>query len=755
MSSGYQNKVQASPVQNFAPVGTGLLQRQSALCNTPGLVGERSERDEKGLILQRSPVNQTEPSAVQPIVHEVLSSPGQPLYPKTRAFLEPRFGHDFSKVRVHTGVKKMIQTKLTFNQPNDRYEQEADRVAEQVKQMPEPGVHRQLEEEKEEILQTKEMHGQTSEVTTGIESRINAMRGSGQPLPEFVRAFFEPRFGFDFSHVRIHAAIQAAETARVMKAQAFTRGHHIIFDAGEYAPETSKGRELLAHELTHVVQQGLNGKGGSGLQLGWSQLTDVQRKPSGEWQIIATTEPIEEGGPMPGPEITWPPPGPITSTWLHSRSRQWLVDEQEFLRDEIENIFELITRDWTVPSATAGGSGVVSFRVSDTGVAELSDCFARYLAVALRGRTVPEDLEIDPDTVLAEEVLPFIVVTLEVSNQPATPVVRLTGGCEEFALSGFDALDTPIDLLRAGGPVELTAQISLQNGVSIGTIARDFYVTPRSLDQTRIERVLQYREIVEEISSARGIDPSIVMAIISMETQGIAAGRPGEELRSGYFGLMQARFIGIRLRHTSGRRESYPTREAFEEAVSAYRANIRQQIEDGIAVFLDVVRALRLPSPATSLTDDEIELALAAYGAGIGTLQAARESAEQEGGEWSEFRFMMPALAETGAYDVVHLFPMVSREWNREEFRLRLQGCCDEEVSEEATREVMRSRMITCLEQQRSELRGRSNITLPQLQSRRFACLGMVIERKASNTAPSRAYFRQWFSYRRFYQSLQ
>jgi hypothetical protein len=82
------------------------------------------------------------------------------------------------------------------------------------------------------------------------------LQGGGQPLPRSERAFFEPRFGYDFSSVRIHTDAHAAEAARVAKARAFTVGEDVVFGAGHFAPETPAGRRLLAHELTHTVQQG-------------------------------------------------------------------------------------------------------------------------------------------------------------------------------------------------------------------------------------------------------------------------------------------------------------------------------------------------------------------------------------------------------------------------------------------------------------------------------------------------------------------
>lgn len=172
-----------------------------------------------------------------------------------------------------------IQAKLVVGQPGDKYEQEADRVADAVMRMTEPEVQRQVEEEElietktiadqitpsvqrqvkneeeEEMLQTKGRTGQTPEVTPNLESRINALRGGGQPLPRSMRNFFEPRFGRDFGQVRIRTDGRAVETAEALNAQAYTLGQDIVFGPGQYAPGTTSGNRLLAHELTHTIQQ--------------------------------------------------------------------------------------------------------------------------------------------------------------------------------------------------------------------------------------------------------------------------------------------------------------------------------------------------------------------------------------------------------------------------------------------------------------------------------------------------------------------
>lgn len=171
------------------------------------------------------------------------------------------------KVRQVLGSHK-LQAKLTVGQPNDKYEQEADRIADQVTQMPAkatldiagktktPSVQRLCTEcEEEERLQTKSAVGKTPQVSAGTAASISSMRGGGRPLQERSRAYFEPRLGQDLGNVRIHDDNRSAQLARSVGARAFTIGSDIAFGSGEFAPDTFYGRHLLAHELTHVVQQ--------------------------------------------------------------------------------------------------------------------------------------------------------------------------------------------------------------------------------------------------------------------------------------------------------------------------------------------------------------------------------------------------------------------------------------------------------------------------------------------------------------------
>jgi hypothetical protein len=87
------------------------------------------------------------------------------------------------------------------------------------------------------------------------EEEEEELQAKATSLSENDRAFFEPRFGYDFGQARMYTDTQAAESARAVNARAFTVGRDVLFGIGQYTPGTSEGRRLMAHELTHVVQQ--------------------------------------------------------------------------------------------------------------------------------------------------------------------------------------------------------------------------------------------------------------------------------------------------------------------------------------------------------------------------------------------------------------------------------------------------------------------------------------------------------------------
>jgi Domain of unknown function (DUF4157) len=160
-----------------------------------------------------------------------------------------------------------LQTKLKIGEPGDVYEQEADRIADEVMRMPEPTIQRQMEPEEdvEEMVQTKAISNsitplQRSATAPNQASEVpeivnDVLRSPGQPLDPAIRNFMEPRFGNDFSHVRIHTDTKAAASAQSVHAAAYTVRNHIVFGEGQHNPKNNLGKQLLAHELTHVLQQ--------------------------------------------------------------------------------------------------------------------------------------------------------------------------------------------------------------------------------------------------------------------------------------------------------------------------------------------------------------------------------------------------------------------------------------------------------------------------------------------------------------------
>ena len=180
-----------------------------------------------------------------------------------------RFGHDFSRVRVHGGALALAQSKLKLNRLGDVFEQEADRVADHVMDMPEPQLQIacpcgggcpkcRKEHDSRPQLQTKWVQANAQGGLPGPPIVQEATDSSGQLLEQSTRKFMELRFGHDFSQVRVHTDARAVESARTLNALAYTSSRDIVFGAGQYAPNTHEGRRLLAHELAHVVQQGGN-----------------------------------------------------------------------------------------------------------------------------------------------------------------------------------------------------------------------------------------------------------------------------------------------------------------------------------------------------------------------------------------------------------------------------------------------------------------------------------------------------------------
>src|SRR6266581_1190525 len=127
------------------------------------------------------------------------------------------------------------------------------------------------------------------------------LRSPGQPLDRETRAFFEPRFGCKFSQVRVHTDSKAADSAGAVSASAYTVGNQIVFGQGEYSPAEAWGRGLLAHELTHVVQQGsTDWQPGRQLQLGSPESSLEASAEKNSASISAGNSPDLAGTPQQG-----------------------------------------------------------------------------------------------------------------------------------------------------------------------------------------------------------------------------------------------------------------------------------------------------------------------------------------------------------------------------------------------------------------------------------------------------------------------
>lgn len=199
--------------------------------------------------------------------------------------------HKYKHQQFFAPVK--IQPKLTIGPVDDSYEREADSVADHVMRMPvqqnatpyltynkpsffspkpittlnvqcecascgkEEVIRKEKRPEEEEKIHKKSPGDRTG----GMEAPStvsDVIQSGGQPLSAQTRSFFEPRFGHDFSNVKIHTGSKAAKSSDELNAHAYTLGNNIVFNARKYSPHTEDGKRLLGHELTHVVQQGNN-----------------------------------------------------------------------------------------------------------------------------------------------------------------------------------------------------------------------------------------------------------------------------------------------------------------------------------------------------------------------------------------------------------------------------------------------------------------------------------------------------------------
>lgn len=213
-----------------------------------------------------------------------LSAPAHRAPAVARSSFQQLWNNQTMQHLLRTGK---IQAQLAIRQPGDSYEQEADRVADEVIRMSKPsgpgptsvitslsgsGAQRKCAAcavggatcpdcSDENEVQRKEAEAAGPQSLRSSMDRISWLPSGGAPLPRPVRAFFEPRFGRDFSTVRIHTGRAADIAARSIHALAYTSGCNVVFRDGQFSPATQAGRHLIAHELTHVIQQRSMGPG--------------------------------------------------------------------------------------------------------------------------------------------------------------------------------------------------------------------------------------------------------------------------------------------------------------------------------------------------------------------------------------------------------------------------------------------------------------------------------------------------------------
>src|ERR1044071_2147429 len=224
--------------------------------------GSRAERSAIGqtLSLQRRIGNQA--------MQRLLQSSVEDSEFDSETSTTTRPAHAVNRILMPSAAPVSLQAKLAVNAPGDTFEQEADRVAEQVTNMSESQVQRKCacdeggvcaacrnERAVHERVQTKRVQSNDTGEIAAPPIVHEALRSTGQPLDASTRKFMEPRFGLDLRHVRIYTDSLAAESARSVNAEAYTVGTDIVMPAGNYSPDTGSGRELLAHELAHLAQQ--------------------------------------------------------------------------------------------------------------------------------------------------------------------------------------------------------------------------------------------------------------------------------------------------------------------------------------------------------------------------------------------------------------------------------------------------------------------------------------------------------------------
>ena len=287
-SSFIQPKYASGHKPFFQPTTVPLIQAKCATCEAEEGEQQKEHSATERLNVQRMPAFESEAdNNVQrkPLIQLQTETETEPEEDNiTDTDLQPKLASNAVDPPEDVGESSenelpFTQAKLTIGKPNDRYEREADTVADRVVAMPKQRAHltpslqnkplsktiTKLAQRQVASVQPKRLQGLPKvqkqgdgslKASSDIASRLSSSRSRGSVLDDNTRGEMESNFGADFGKVRIHTGSDAAQLSQDLGAKAFTHGSDIYFNEGQYNPNSSEGKHLLAHELTHTVQQG-------------------------------------------------------------------------------------------------------------------------------------------------------------------------------------------------------------------------------------------------------------------------------------------------------------------------------------------------------------------------------------------------------------------------------------------------------------------------------------------------------------------
>lgn len=320
-----------------------------------------------------------------------------------------QFGNQALKHLVETGGLFRDREETASVGP---YEKEAERVSKRASR--DPGRDDQIESA-DRPSQVRSVRGDQFDGPNQRESNTGRNAGGGRPLSPDVRSFFEPRFGYGFGAVRIHTGRQAADLADAFDARAFTYGRDVYFARDEFRPETTPGKRLLAHELTHVVQQNAD-RGDVRPRVSTVSTETVQRKPDEEAE--------ERPEPATSGELAWEVFGPTVVGGIRSLTPHALTlselgkHHEEVIQvvDKLEDsVSKLRTYSAEIEALAQTRAGADEGRKTETG--------SRALGKVLRHiQSIPDAVQIDADNLVDEAAT---VVTKDMFTDMPTAVQKL------------------------------------------------------------------------------------------------------------------------------------------------------------------------------------------------------------------------------------------------------------------------------------------------------------------------------------------